>query len=360
MFAGLLEDSLDALGKGFSAVEIIWDRSGPQWKPARYEWRDPRFFVFDRTDGTTLRLLDEADSYQGIDIEPYKWVIHKPRLKSGIPIRGGLARLVAIAYMVKSYTVTDWTAFAEVFGMPLRLGRYGPNATEEDILKLIAAVANLGTDAAAVLPDTMRIEFIEVGNRQGGADLYEKLAVYLDKQVSKAVLGQTMTADDGSSRSQAQVHDEVRGDILRSDARQLEDTLNRDLVKPFIDLNHGPQERYPKLLLPVNEPEDIKVLAEALGYLVPLGTEGRGLGDPRQAGPAGPGGRRGGAGRARSGRRTAPRSGARGQPASRPRGEPRGGRRDRGADRAGGVRLGAAALPASGGDPGARRAQRLV
>ena len=270
-FAGLLEDSLDALGKGFSAVEIIWDRSGPQWKPARYEWRDPRFFVFDRTDGTTLRLLDEADSYQGIDIEPYKWVIHKPRLKSGIPIRGGLARLVAIAYMVKSYTVTDWTAFAEVFGMPLRLGRYGPNATEEDILKLIAAVANLGTDAAAVLPDTMRIEFIEVGNRQGGADLYEKLAVYLDKQVSKAVLGQTMTADDGSSRSQAQVHDEVRGDILRSDARQLEDTLNRDLVKPFIDLNHGPQERYPKLLLPVNEPEDIKVLAEALGYLVPLG-----------------------------------------------------------------------------------------
>ena len=243
----------------------------PQWKPARYEWRDPRFFVFDRTDGRTLRLLDEADSYQGIDLEPYKWVVHKPRLKSGIPIRGGLARVVAIAYMVKSYTVTDWTAFAEVFGMPLRLGRYGPNATEDDIVKLIAAVANLGTDAAAVLPDTMRIEFIEVGNRQGGAELYEKLAVYLDKQVSKAVLGQTMTADDGSSRAQAQVHDEVRGDILRSDARQLEDTLNRDLVKPFIDLNHGPQERYPKLLLPVNEPEDIKVLAEALGHLVPLG-----------------------------------------------------------------------------------------
>ena len=270
-FAALLEDSLDALGKGYSAVEIIWDRSGPQWKPARYEWRDPRFFVFDRTDGRTLRLLDEADSYRGIDLEPYKWVIHKPRLKSGIPIRGGLARLAAVAYMVKSYTITDWTAFAEVFGMPLRLGRYGPNASEDDTHKLIAALANLGTDAAAAIPDSMRIEFIEAGNRQGGADLYEKLAVYLDKQVSKAVLGQTMTTDDGSSQSQAKVHDEVRGDILRSDARQLEDTLNRDLVKPFIDLNHGPQERYPKLLLPVNEPEDIKVLAEVLGHLVPLG-----------------------------------------------------------------------------------------
>ena len=274
-FAALLEDSLDALGKGYSAVEIIWDRSGPQWQPGHYELRDPRFFVFDREDGRTLRLLDEADSYRGIDLAPYKWMVHVPRLKAGIPIRGGLARLAAIAYMVKAYTITDWTAFAEVFGMPLRLGRYGEQASEDDIHKLITAVANLGTDAAAAIPDSMRIEFIEAGNRQGGAELFERLAEYLDKQVSKAVLGQTMTTDDGSSQSQAKVHDEVRGDILRSDARQLEDTLNRDLVRPFIDLNHGPQERYPKLLLPVNEPEDIKVLAEALGHLVPLGLGSR-------------------------------------------------------------------------------------
>ena len=291
-FGELLDDCLDALGKGFSAVEIIWDRSGAAegksvsqaqrpkktaqrakkiWWPARYEWRDPRFFVFDPADGRTLRLLDEADSFRGIALAPCKWIVHVPRLKSGLPARGGLARLVALAYMVKAYALTDWTAFAEVFGMPLRLGRYGERATEDDIRTLINAVANLGTDAAAAIPDSMRIEFIEAGNRTGGADLFERLAVYLDKQVSKAVLGQTMTADDGSSRAQAEVHDAVRGDILRSDARQLADTLNRDLVRPFIDLNHGPREQYPRLLLPVNEPEDIQTLAEALEKLVPLG-----------------------------------------------------------------------------------------
>ena len=312
-FGELLDDCLDALGKGFSAVEIIWDRSGAAegksasqaqrpkktaqrpkktaqrakktaqrpkktaqrakkiWRPARYEWRDPRFFVFDPADGRTLRLLDEADSFRGIALAPCKWIVHVPRLKSGLPARGGLARLVALAYMVKAYALTDWRAFAEVFGMPLRLGRYGERATEDDIRTLINAVANLGTDAAAAIPDSMRIEFIEAGNRTGGADLFERLAVYLDKQVSKAVLGQTMTADDGSSRAQAEVHDAVRGDILRSDARQLADTLNRDLVRPFIDLNHGPRENYPRLLLPVNEPEDIQTLAEALEKLVPLG-----------------------------------------------------------------------------------------
>ncbi|MCP4699306.1 MAG: DUF935 family protein, partial [Gammaproteobacteria bacterium] len=57
-----------------------------------------------------------------------------------------------------------------------------------------------------------------------------------------------MTADDGSSQSQAQVHDGVRVDILRADAKSLSETLNRDLVQPFIDLNFGAQENYPRIL----------------------------------------------------------------------------------------------------------------
>ena len=270
-FGDMLDDCLDALGKGYSVVEIIWDRSGPVWQPRRYKWRDPRFFVFDRTDLQTLRLLDDENSHEGIPLDPYKWIIHRPRLKSGITMRGGLARLVALSYMAKSYAITDWLGFAEVFGMPLRLGLYGENATEEDINKLIHAVANLGTDAAAAIPDSMRIEFTEPGSRQGGDHLFERLATYLDKQISKAVLGQTMTTDDGSSRSQAEVHNEVRGDILQSDARQLENTINRDLVKPFIVLNFGPQKDYPRFMIPVKGPEDINSLVTALKELVPLG-----------------------------------------------------------------------------------------
>jgi len=31
--ASVLFDILDALGKGFSATEIIWDTSGREWRP---------------------------------------------------------------------------------------------------------------------------------------------------------------------------------------------------------------------------------------------------------------------------------------------------------------------------------------
>lgn len=270
-FKAMLEDVLDALGKGFSAVEIDWDKSGNQWFPRGYKWRDPRFFTFDRASRTQLRLLDETGMIDGIELPPYKFITHFPKTKSGIPIRGGLARLVAWSYMAKMYNFKDWLAFVEVFGMPLRVGKYGPNASAADIEILKTAVANLGSDAAAVLPDSMKIEFEKSAQATGGDKLFQNLAEWIDKQTSKAVLGQTMTADDGSSQAQAKVHDEVRGDITESDAEQLEETLNLQLVRAFVDLNFGPQQSYPTLTLYIKKPEDIAALTNALKELVPLG-----------------------------------------------------------------------------------------
>lgn len=273
-FPDLCTDLLDGLGKGFAVCEIIWDRQPSFWRPAGYEYRDPKFFRFDEVTGRELRLED-LGAVDGVPLPPFKFLVHVPKLKSGLPARGGLARLAAAAHMCKSFTVTDWMAFAEVFGMPLRLGRYGPGAKEEDIRTLVSAVANLGTDAAAVIPDSMRIEMVDGGKNSGsgGQSLFQNLAEWLDRQVSKAVLGQTMTSDDGSSQSQATVHNEVRVDILKADARQLAATINRDLVRPFIDLNYGPPPsgKYPRLTLPVNEPEDVAALTSALEKLVPLG-----------------------------------------------------------------------------------------
>lgn len=268
---GMIEGCLDALGKGYSATEICWDKGKLPWKPARYEWRDPRFFQFDRETMRELRLKDEADSMNGIQLPAYKFIVHVPRLKCGIPLRGGLARLAAWSYIFKNFTVKDMVAFCEVFGMPLRLGKYRPGETEDNIDILKAAVANLGSDAAAVIPDGMMIEFIEIAKSQGGELLFISVANWFDKQLSKGILGQTMTADDGSSKSQAQVHDEVREDIRDADAEQLAETLERDLVIPYIDLNHGRQENYPSLYLREPDQADITVMSEALAKLVPLG-----------------------------------------------------------------------------------------
>ncbi|WP_273454972.1 DUF935 domain-containing protein [Nevskia ramosa] len=274
-FETMLEEQLDALGKAYSVNEIIWDTSERQWMPQAFEHRDPRWFMFDRISHRELRLRDTENVMDGLALAPFKFLVHTPRIKTGLPIRGGLARMVAFAWICKAYAMKDWVAFAEVFGMPLRVGRYNASANDDDIRVLKMAVANLGTDAAAVLPESMKIEFQEVAKNGGGADVFERLCLYIDKQVSKCVLGQTMTTDSGggSGLAQAKVHNEVREDIQKKDAKQLAATLNQALTRPVIDLNFGPQKKYPKICINVPEPEDLAGLVSALDKLVPLGLE---------------------------------------------------------------------------------------
>lgn len=272
-FGELQSDLTDALGKSYAVSEIMWDRSGKTWMPNRFEPRDQRFFQFDRETGRELRLLDAEDSFNGIPLAPYKFIVHLPRIRSGLPIRGGLARLAAVAYMCKAWTWKDWMGFADIFGIPMRVGRYGPSASKDDVAVLMAAVANLGSDAAAVIPDSMRIDFSQAANVSGAGDFFRGLAEWWDKQVSKGVIGQTMSADDGSSLAQAKVHDEVRLDLLQADAKSESNTLNRFFVRPFCDLNFAPGRPYPRLVVDVPQPEDTKLLVGALKDLVPLGLE---------------------------------------------------------------------------------------
>ncbi len=189
-------------------------------------------------------------------------------------MRGGLARVAVWSYLFKAYALKDWAAFLEVFGMPLRIGRYGPGASDEDKRILRQAVINLGSDAAAVLHESMQIEFQDAVQGRGGEGLFLAAAEFWDKQTSKAVLGQTASTEGTPGKlgnDAAQM--EVRQDILRADAAVLAATLNRDLVKPFIDLNFGqpPDNRYPRIVLPLPEPDKMEAIVDAIARLVPLG-----------------------------------------------------------------------------------------
>lgn len=265
-----LIDILDAIGKGYSVTEILWDLSERQWLPSRLEWRRPEWFEFDRHTGQRALLRAEGGPQP---LEPFCFITHFAKAKSGLPIRGGLARSVAWAYLFKNYDLKDWVTFLEVYGMPIRVGKYENGATEEDKEILLRAVSSIGTDAAAIMPKTMMIEFIE--NKAGGgsgSEQYERFADWLDRQVSKAVLGQTLTTEvKGGSMAAAKVHDEVRKDIMRSDARQAAATLNRDLIRPIVDLNYGPQKTYPRIRMEIPDSVDLKAFSDGITPLIDRG-----------------------------------------------------------------------------------------
>ncbi|MCK5295727.1 MAG: DUF935 domain-containing protein, partial [Alphaproteobacteria bacterium] len=263
-----LFDILDAIGKGYSVTEIIWETSASQWMPKELKWVDPRWFELDQIDRRTLYLKSDEGA---LPLKPYKYIPFFAKGKSGLPIRGGMARAAAWSYLFKTFDLKSWVTFAEVYGQPLRIGKYHAGATDKDKRTLLRAVSNIGTDAAAIIPQNMLIEFVKA-EQKGSADLYEKLAKFLDQQVSKAVLGQTTTTDAISGgHAVGKEHNDVRGDIERSDAKQLAATLKKYVVIPIIDLNRGPQKRYPSLKIGRAEKENLEALSKTLEALVPLG-----------------------------------------------------------------------------------------
>ena len=262
-------DLPDGISKGYACVEMMWEYERRYLRPAEYISRDPRFFQMERLGLRDLRLAVDG-SIEGEVLPEAKFLRHLPRTKLGLPLRRGMARPAAWGYLIQQFSLQDWAAFSEVYGMPLRVGKYNPGASATDKRTLLKAVASIANDAAAIIPAGMDIEFHEV-NGANGAAVFGGLLDYIDKQISKLVVGQTMTSDDGSSLGQAKVHNEVRLDILRADCKQLAITINRDLIRPFVDLNFGPQEHYPFVELPVPDPEDVKALSDSLGVLVPLG-----------------------------------------------------------------------------------------
>lgn len=266
-------DILDAVGKGVSYTEIIWDTSEGQWRPDRLERVEQRWIEYDRRDGRTPLLRGgESGRGQAEPLAPFKFISHAVKAKSGLPVRSGIARIAAWGWMFKAFTQRDWAIFAQTYGQPIRVGKFAPGASAEDRATLFRAVANIAGDMAAIIPQGMDLEFIESGNVGPGSDLYEKRADWLDRQVSKAVLGQTTTTDAVSGgHAVAQEHRQVQEDIETADCKALAATLNRDLVRPWVILERGPQRRYPRLRIERPKAEDLVQLADALAKLVPLG-----------------------------------------------------------------------------------------
>lgn len=265
-----LFDILDAIGKGYSFTEIMWDSSEGSHEPAWLERRDPRWFTFDRVDLATPRQLDSHGQPQ--PLPGYKFIFARIAAKSGLPGRSGLARVAAWNWMFKAFTARDWAIFSQTYGQPLRLGKWDPSASEADKETLFRAVANIAGDCAATIPASMQIEFIETGNLAAGSDLYLKRADWLDQQMSKAVLGQTATTDAiAGGHAVGREHRQVQEDIEVADAKALAAHLNRDLIRPWMRLNWGELPAYPRIHIGRAEPEDLEQLTRSLSVLVPLG-----------------------------------------------------------------------------------------
>lgn len=139
------------------------------------------------------------------------------------------AMMIALPYVLyKRGAFGDWAQFAELFGMPFRVGKYNP-WDESTRQKLLTALAEMGGAGYAVIPDGTSLDFHNANAGSNQSALYKDLVEVCNSELSKIFLGQTMTTDQGSSRSQGEVHERVEDGITLADMRRTEFLLNWEL-----------------------------------------------------------------------------------------------------------------------------------
>jgi len=265
-----------ASGRNIAVVELVWQAGADGVELTQMIPIDFERLTIDR-EGKT-RILTDDSKFDGIEIPPDKFIVHAPHARSGHPARGGLLRVTALAYLAKHFAIKDWMIFAEVFGMPVRIARYAPNATETEKRELIAMLKQLGADATGIFSKAVEVEIMQT-RLPGETNLYENLCLYFDREMSKAWLGQTLTTDTIRSRASAGaavVHDRVRRDLRDDDLRKEATTLRRDLLSPLTRLRFGadaPVPHFRRIPDQTLEPERLAKLLDTavnrLGARVP-------------------------------------------------------------------------------------------
>ena len=256
-------DAMDAIGKGYAVSQPVWDTSGAKngrWQYREFRRVDQRVFRFEKNDMVEL-LLKDSSAPEGVRKLPPGLIVHYPRIRSDVPIRGGLAMLAAVTFMFKQFTIKDWMSFLETYGTPLKIAKYtAGSTTDEEKASLRRALSNIGHDAAMLIPDSVEIEVVQ---GRAGTSPYLELAEYFDKQLSKAVLGQTMTSDDGASLAQAKEHTKVKVEYNQADGYNVAATAHDLVFKPWVQLNFGLDAEVPWAYPDIAEEEDIKAWSDA-------------------------------------------------------------------------------------------------
>lgn len=272
----LLIDMADGIGHGFSAIELEWEKLGREHMVRAFHHRPQSWFQLptNSQDQLTLRATGTA----GEQLLPFGWMVHRPKARSGYLARTGLFRVLAWPYLFKHYATRDLAELLEIYGLPIRLGKYPPGTGDPEKASLMRAVIQLGHSAAGIIPEGMAIDFVDAA--EGSEAPFLAMMRYCDDAMSKAILGGTLTSNTsesgGGAMALGNVHNEVRHDLKAADAKQLAGTLSRDLLWPQLVLNrpgnHDPR-RAPRLVFDTRDPADVALVASSIKTAVDLEME---------------------------------------------------------------------------------------
>lgn len=225
-FRSVLEGFIDAEFYGFTLIQlgdIVKDRFEFEFVPREYVVPEKRSIK--KT--LTSRSDDELIS---VDADPYgDWLI---LCDSGTL---GLLHKAAPLVIMKKNVLSAWSEYAEIFGMPIRVGRTDIRdpAKYKNMDKMLA---EMGSAAYGIFDPSDTLEFIET-SKGDAFNVFNEFIARIDQQISKLFLGQTGTTDEKAFAGSSNVHSAILDDIVAALSQKMTFFVN-DVVAPKM-IKHG-------------------------------------------------------------------------------------------------------------------------
>lgn len=174
-------------------------------------------------------LLYDITSDKGIDFTDINDVLWYAQFYNPV----GLLEKASVYTILKRHSWGSWDEFEELFGIPIRIAKI---ASQSETVKNEVAgwLEEMGSAPYGVFPLGTEVE-IKENSKTDSFNVFFKKIEALDKELSKLVLHQTMTTENGSSKAQGSVHENTLGEVVYSDEKKQLAFLN-NVVLPGMKL----------------------------------------------------------------------------------------------------------------------------
>ena len=285
----VFDATLDALSKGFSLAELVWDPvTEGDWagklRLRAIKDKDQRYFRFKFDEYGNLHPTEgiQQVSQFGMPVSkmaPNKFLIYTFGRRRDNWYGEGLGMKCAWYVFFKKAGMRWWNIHLQKFGNPTIIGKYPAGATQTKVNEFLSTMKTLSEQSAIAYPNgTEGNEFMLslLESTRGGEGGFMAFLNYLDGSISKRILGGQLVTDPGTkgARSLGQLHQNNRMMLSKFDALTLQDAFNEQVIKRLVSVNF-PNALPPKLTFRMISSMDRKewlenfVLSQQLGMDLP-------------------------------------------------------------------------------------------
>ena len=232
----IIDEMTSAVAYGYSPLEVIWGSRDGRWVFTDVVGKPPQWFEFNQDNQLVFRTGIVGTE----ELPPDRFLIARHRPSYANPYGDKVFSKCFWPVTFKKNGFRWWTVFIEKYGGAFLYGKYPSNAGESYKTELMGALERMVSDAVAIAPEGSDITIQSVGNKGGLSGAHAGYIAAANAEISKAVLGQTLTTEigDKGSYAAAQAHNLVREDLAAADRRRAAKLFSR-LAGAYTAYNFG-------------------------------------------------------------------------------------------------------------------------